>query len=45
VDPREIESGKLTMIEVTKDDLNNLNLTKNKDISSKKFFSKYDSNK
>jgi hypothetical protein len=45
VDPREIGSGKLSMIEVTKEDINQLDLTKNKDISAKKFFSKYDSNK
>lgn len=45
VDKREILSGDISMIEVTKDDLLSLSLGKNKTISSKKFFEIYDRNK
>lgn len=42
IDKREILEGKLVFIEVTKDDLDSLGLGKNKSVSSKKFFKKYD---
>ena len=42
VDPRKIEDGEISMIEITKEDINNLELGKNKSISSKKFFKVYD---
>ena len=42
LDLRDLEKGEYTSIEVTKDDLENLNLGKNKSISSKKLFEKYD---
>lgn len=42
VDPRNISDGKLSMIEITKEDVYNLKLGKNKSISSKKFFNVYD---
>jgi hypothetical protein len=42
VDPRNIIDGQLSMIEITKEDVYNLKLGKNKSISSKKFFNVYD---
>ena len=42
VDSRKIEDGEISMIEITKEDIGNLELGKNKSISSKKFFKVYD---
>jgi len=45
IDKREIEKGVLDTIEVTKDDILQLGLGKNKSITAKKFFKSYDGNK
>ena len=42
VDSRKIEDGEISFIEITKEDIGNLELGKNKSISSKKFFKIYD---
>ncbi len=45
IDKRLLVNGKIETIEVTKDILNTLSLGKNKSISAKKFYEKYDGNK
>ncbi len=45
IDKRNINEGSLDTIEVTKDDVLELQLGKNKSVSSKKFFKKYDRTK
>jgi len=45
IDKRLINSGKIDTIEVTKDEVFELPLGKNKSISAKKFFEQYDRNK
>jgi len=45
IDKRQLVAGKIYTIEVSKDDLNTLSLGKNKSISAKKFYEKYDRNK
>jgi len=45
IDKRLIEEGIINTIELTKEDIMKLPLGKNKSISSKKFFEKYDRNK
>jgi hypothetical protein len=45
IDKRLINNGKIDTIEVTKDEVFELPLGKNKSISAKKFFEQYDRNK
>jgi hypothetical protein len=45
IDKRQLVDGKIYTIEVTKKDIDNLELGKNKSISAKKFYEKYDGNK
>lgn len=45
IDKRLIENGTISTIEVKKEDIDKLQLGKNKSISNKKFFKKYDGNK
>jgi hypothetical protein len=45
IDKRLLLEGSLDMIEITKEDLNELYLGVNKSISAKKFYEKYDRNK
>jgi len=45
IDKRLLVDGKIETIEVTKDILSTLSLGKNKSISAKKFYEKYDGNK
>lgn len=45
LDLRDLKNGNVDMIEVTKDELTNLPIGKNKSISAEKFYEIYDSNK
>lgn len=44
VDSREIRNGHIETIEITKQDIENFNLGKNKSLSAKKFYKLYDRN-